>query len=222
MSVSSTPETAIPWFEMRRPSARGEPAWDIALMYPVQGEWSEEDYLSLGTNLLVEFDQGTIEVLPKPNYWHQQIVRLLYHRLLEFVSSRRLGDVIFAPLPVRLSSARYREPDLVYLSNDRVRSLKLVPNGADLAVEVVSEGREARERDFEKKRAEYAAAGIPEYWIVDPELREITVLTLVGSEYQVHGVFRGDATATSVLLAGFEVCSAEVFAAGDPDAASPS
>lgn len=50
-----------------------------------------------------------------------------------------------------------------------------------LVMEVVSGGPQDRKRDLVIKRAEYAAAGIPEYWIVDPESRRITVLTLVGA-----------------------------------------
>lgn len=210
-----TIETAdVPYFLMRRPSARGEPAWDIATLFPAQGEWSEAEYLSLGTNHLVEFDRGNIEVLPMPSYWHQRIVRFLYHRLLEHVEAKKLGDVIFAPLPVRLAPGKYREPDLVFLSTARLKSLEKVPTGADLAMEVVSEGALARERDLETKRVEYAAAGIPEYWTVDPELQQITVLTLVESEYRVHGVFGAGTTATSVLLEGFNVVVSDVFAAG--------
>ena len=51
--------------------------------------------------------------------------------------------------------------------------------GADLVIEVVSD--QGRPRDLEIKRQEYAQAGIPEYWIVDPQLEQITVLALEGS-----------------------------------------
>lgn len=43
----------------------GQPAWDLALLYPLQGHWSQEDYLALTdrTNWLIEFTAGKIEVL---------------------------------------------------------------------------------------------------------------------------------------------------------------
>ena len=56
-----------------------------------------------------------------------------------------------------------------------------------------------------EKREEYAKAGIPEYWIVDPELGQITVLVLDGSVYAVHGEFARGQQATSKLLPGFAV-----------------
>ena len=64
------------------PPRRGDPAWDIALLFPTQGEWSEDEYLALDTNHLVEFSDGFIEVLPMPNILHQLLVKYL-HGLLE-------------------------------------------------------------------------------------------------------------------------------------------
>jgi Uma2 family endonuclease len=55
------------------------------------------------------------------------------------------------------------------------------------------------------KRADYAAAGIPEYWIVNPEEETVTVLTLAGDSYADHGSFGRGTQATSVLLPGFVV-----------------
>jgi Uma2 family endonuclease len=83
-------------------------------------------------------------------------------------------------------------------------------------MEVVSGGREDRRRDLVVKRAEYAAAGIAEYWIADPDERAITVLRLEGEEYVLHGRFTGG-RATSALLGGFTVDVAGVWAAAKGD-----
>jgi len=82
-------------------------------------------------------------------------------------------------------------------------------------MEVVSEGEENRGRDLETKREEYARAGIAEYWIVDPQEQRVTVLVLDGPSYRVHGVFGRGATATSVLLPGFEGSVDATLAAGE-------
>lgn len=205
----NTPPPVVP-----PPSKKGEPAWEVALLFPNQGEWSEEEYLALDTNRLVELADGFLEVLPMPTLLHQLIVKFL-HRLLDaFVVARGQGEALFAPLPVRLGPRWFREPDIVYLRPERMKKLRGQPEGADLVMEVVSEGAENRERDLETKRAEYAEAGIAEYWIVDPEEKRITVLTLDGKTYREHGVFRPGATATSVLLPGFGVPVEQVFAVG--------
>jgi Uma2 family endonuclease len=95
-----------------------------------------------------------------------------------------------------------------------VRDVHSQPEGADLVVEVVSEGEENRKRDLVTKPQEYAAAGISEYWIVDPQERQITVLVLEGQAYREHGAFGSGKVATSVLLAGFSASVDAVFAAG--------
>jgi len=66
-------------------------------------------------------------------------------------------------------------------------------------------------RDRETKRSEYAQGGIPEYWIVDPAQRSVTVLTLDEEYYAVHGEFDEDAEATSALLDGFTVSVRDLF-----------
>jgi Uma2 family endonuclease len=77
--------------------------------------------------------------------------------------------------------------------------------GADLVMEVVSGSESDRRRDLVKKREDYAKANIPEYWIVDPDLGQITILTLEGTAYAVHGTFSRGEQATSKLLPGFAV-----------------
>jgi Uma2 family endonuclease len=198
----------------RRTAQRGEPAWEVALLFPNQGHWTEAEYLALDTNRLVELSDGCLEVLPWPTIFHQLVAGFLYTMLDTFVTSHAAGMVLFAPLPVRLWAGKFREPDIMYLRPGRVRDLHGQPDGADLAMEVVSEGAENRDRDLNIKRQEYAAAGIPEYWIVDPQEQRITVLVLDGQTYRVHGEFGPGTQATSVLLPGFTVAVEAVFAAG--------
>ena len=192
-----------------------QPAWDIARLYPDQGFWDEDDFLSLDTNHLVEFSDGFVEVLPMPTQSHQLIVQFLSNAVFAFVTAAGLGRVLFAPLRVRLRKGKYREPDVVFMlaqHADRMGEEHWI--GADLVMEVVSDDPESRERDLVIKRTEYAAAKIPEYWIVDPIERRVTVLTLKGKQYVVHGEFQSGQRATSALLKGFELEVDRVFAAG--------
>lgn len=194
---------------------RGEPAWDLALMFPLQGGWSVEDYLALDTGLLVEYTDGFVRVLPMPTLLHQLIVKFLFRVLDDFVHAGEPGEVLLAPLPVQLGPDKYREPDIVFLRPERMKSLRGHPQGADLVVEVVSDGEESRERDYVDKRRDYAQAGIAEYWIVDPLEKKITVLSLAGHEYREHGVFFAEDIATSVLLPRFQVPVKDLFAICD-------
>ena len=183
-----------------------EPTWDIAKLFPDQGAWSEEEYLMLPGNRLVEYSHGIVEVLPMPSYTHQMVVAWLYELLREFIVHRNLGRVIFAPLRVRLWAGKYREPDLmVMLEENRHRIFQQYWDGADLVMEIVSPDDPSR--DLETKRREYAVAGIREYWLVNPINATIVVFTLPEGEqrYEIHGVYLRDTVAESVLLPGFKV-----------------
>lgn len=192
----------------------GEPVWELAHLFPSQGYWTEEEYLALNTNRLIEYSNGFLEVLPMPTMAHQDIVIFLFELLKSFVVSQSLGKVYLAPLRVRLSRKEYREPDVVFLSEERLqRSTGDYPNGADLVMEVVSGSQADRERDLVTKRQVYAYFGIQEYWIVDPKEWQITVLRLHGEAYAEHGRFGKGSQATSYLLPGFSVMVDEVFEA---------
>ncbi|WP_373526446.1 Uma2 family endonuclease [Nostoc sp.] len=80
-----------------------------------------------------------------------------------------------------------------------------------LVVEVVSPGTENHSRDYRYKRTEYAARGITEYWIVDPELKQITVCKWVEGQYE-DTVLKGTATIASDVVADWELIVEQVFA----------
>jgi Uma2 family endonuclease len=184
----------------------------MADLYPSQGAWTEDEYMALNAQRGFEFSDGFIERLPMPTNSHQVILFLLARALSAFVEPRRLGSVLPAGIRVRLRPGKVREPDVTFMSSahsDRIG--EDCWEGADLVMEVVSNGAEDRKRDLIDKRAEYAEAGIPEYWIVDPKPRTITVLKLKGKKYAVHGRFGRGRKATSALLPGFEVDVREVF-----------
>jgi Uma2 family endonuclease len=192
----------------------GEPTWDIAQLFPLQGAWSVSEYMSLRPSRVVEFVNGQLEIPNVPTQTHQLIAAYLYQTLLLFVTARQLGTVLFAPLRVRISERKYREPDIVFMSKDHAtRRNDQFWLGADLVVEIMSESEEDRKRDLIDKRKDYAEAQIPEYWIVDYQEKRITVLTLAGKQYEVHGEFGVNDTATSKLLDGFTIEVKAVFEA---------
>ena len=196
----------------QRPHENLEPTWDVAYLFPIQGAWSESDYFALTewTNRLVEFSKGYVEVLPMPTRRHQKIVLLFYRLLYSFMAARHLGTVLCAPLRVRLWEGKFREPDIVVmLAEHRNREHETYFDGADLVIEVVSE--DAPERDLVTKRQEYAEAGIPEYWIVEPQTEAITLLRLEGTQYVEEGRFVRNDVVRSVLLPGFDVDVTAVF-----------
>jgi len=141
----------------------------------LQGLWTLEQYLKLTdqTNRLIEFAAGCVEVLPMPTRRHQVILALLYELFVGFLRPRG-GKVLFAPLRLQVRPSTYREPDLLLLldANDP-RNQNAFWLGADLVIEIVSP--DDPERDIRVKRADYAEAGIPEYWVVDARTETLEI-----------------------------------------------
>ncbi len=178
---------------------------------PLQGLWTEEQYLRITnqTNHLIEFTDGTIEVLPMPTSTHQVILLFLYE-LFKSALQMSGGKVLIAPLRLQVRPAAFREPDLLMLrdaTDPRYQDAFWL--GADLVVEVVSPDRP--ERDLVEKPRDYAEAGIPEYWIVNPLDATITVLSLDDATYMLYGRFGRGQQATSRLLTNFAVSVDAVF-----------
>ena len=183
----------------------------MADLSALQGLWTEAQYLKLTDhcNHLIEFTDGRIEFLPMPTKRHQAILRFLFLAAHSFVRSVG-GDVFFAPLRLRIRDGKFREPDLLLVTDagdPRARNDYWI--GADLVMEVVSPDHP--DRDLVDKRGDYAEAGIPEYWIADPLDETVTVLVLSDGEYREHGVFRPGERVGSPSLPGFSVDVRETF-----------
>lgn len=198
-----------------------EPAWDVARLFPAQGAWSEAEFLALPGNHLSEFDHGRVEVLIMPSELHQLIVAWLYRALLDAVSQSNLGTVLFAPFPIKLWEGKIREPDIVFMRHEHAERRR--PNlwqGADLVMEVISP--DDIKRDTEIKRREYAMAGIPEYWLIDPSAKSVTVLEREdqGDQYNVRGLYTAQGLAESACLRGFAIDVEVMFAEVDSASAA--
>lgn len=190
-------------------SQNGDPTWEIATLFPRQGEWTVAEYLDLNTNQLIELSDGQLEFLPVPTELHQLIALYLWSTLR---SCNAAGIGLVSPFRVRVSSEKFREPDVMFmLDENRDRRHEAYWDGADLVMEVVS--NDDPKRDLETKRFEYAQAGISEYWIVDPRDQSVLVLALDAgaTEYREAGRYSVGQIASSELLKDFQVSVDDVF-----------
>jgi Uma2 family endonuclease len=126
-------------------------------------EWCDEDTRA-------EWVEGEVIVLMRPSLPHQLLVGFLYFVLQTFCRLRSAGVVLVAPFQMKLSCSG-REPDLIVVKQEHAdRLLRSRLDGpADLVVEVVSP--DSWRRDRVDKFEEYAAAGVAEYWLLDPDRR---------------------------------------------------
>jgi Uma2 family endonuclease len=117
---------------------------------------------------LAEWVDGEVIIFMSAKARHQDVFYFLFKLITMFVDARRLGRVDSEPFAMRvLQGGPQRQPDIMFVSNehlDRITAERL-EGAADLVVEIVSDDSGNRDRD--DKFAEYAAAGIPEYWIAE-------------------------------------------------------
>jgi Uma2 family endonuclease len=124
---------------------------------------------------------------------HAAIVAFLVWLFNQASRLGRLGSVYSEPFQMHLAALqRGREPDVFFVlpeHRDRMRRLYL-DGPADVVVEVVSP--ESQHRDRVEKLAEYEAAGLPEYWLIDAE-RTGAEFRQLGTDGRYRVVFAGAA-----------------------------
>jgi len=139
-----------------------------------------------------EIHEGELSVTPAPGTRHQQISRNFLVALDAYVSARRLGEVLDAPIDVILSDTTIVQPDIVYVANDRRRLLtsRGIEGPPTLVVEILSPS--TIEIDRHTKSQLYARHGVPYYWIVDPEACSVEVYVLAEGGYRLSTRAAGD------------------------------
>ena len=113
-----------------------------------------------------------------------------------------------------------RFPDLVILREEHLAltqrrlTITLDMPPPRLIAELVSPGKTNRDRDTIPKRSQYAALGVPEYWLIDPDGKTVTVLALGAEDYQTIGTFSGSESIQSQELPGLSLPVEQLFEGG--------
>jgi len=120
-----------------------------------------------------EVIRGDLFVTPAPGTPHQLLVVELAHLLYDYLAVHHLGRVITGPFEVEFSDDSAVQPDLlVVLHTQRSRLTPERHQGPPaLVIEIISYS--SKRTDRLQKRELYLSEGVPEYWIVDPDLKRI-------------------------------------------------
>jgi Uma2 family endonuclease len=181
-----------------------------------------EGYLNLPDDLThYEIIDGEVIPLASPTLKHQMVSRELFKRLDALTTARKLGQILYAPFDfvVRRAPVRTRQPDLFFLSRERLHDwaqlqeqprLEFAP---DLVIEILSPSETYTY--WSEKLQDYYALGVPEVWLVDIDKRAIEVQVREAGGYRSLGWFAGEQAVASQVLAGLELKPAEVFAVLD-------
>ena len=152
-----------------------------------------EEYLHYDddTDNQYEFVGGELIEMPPESRINSKIALFLMAMLLEDLGEERLCHKD-TEIVVSGSQVQTRLPDLMVLSEELTLALSNSNRGTitlempppELIIEVVSPGKANEERDYRFKRSEYAARGVPEYWVINPYESKITVFTLIAGFYE--------------------------------------
>lgn len=139
--------------------------------------WADEDTLA-------EWVDGQVFIYSPASLKHQDLLAFLYECLAQHVRENNLGKVILPPFQMKLETRPSgREPDLLFVRREHLGRLKetYLEGPADLVVEIVSPESAARDRG--EKFYEYEAAGVEEYWLLDPEREQAEFYQLSGEGF---------------------------------------
>lgn len=152
--------------------------------------WADEDTLA-------EWVDGEVVMYSPASRRHQEISFFLGQVVGLHVEQQRLGRVLLPPFQMKLAQSG-REPDLLFVANGHLDRLKetYLDGPADLVVEIVSP--ESAGRDRGEKFYEYEQAGIPEYWLIDPQTERVEFYQLTAAgRYRLvlpdaEGIYRAE------------------------------
>ena len=146
-----------------------------------------EVYKSLPEGTLAELVDNVLYMSPSPIYKHQRVLQDLFRKLSTSIIDTNKGEVIIAPFDVYLDeTSNAVQPDIVVVLNknrdilDENGHIHGVP---DLLVEILSPGN--TDHDTVRKKNLYEKFGDKEYWIVNPETKQVYVFSLQDKKYQL-------------------------------------
>lgn len=155
-----------------------------ALLYDPRRYYTVEEFAALpeDTSARYELQDGVVVMSPRPTPLHSRIQT----RLIALLDSQIPEGLVLlneVDVDLQLSSPVVRVPDLV-IARESVVTARIA-KAADvlLAIEIVSPG--SGHMDTAIKPMEYADAGIPHYWVIDPNPPvTATVYHLIDGAYE--------------------------------------
>ena len=182
---------------------------------PPTAKMTLDEYLALEGEYLRdavwELVDGVLTKMTAPSIDHQRLIALLYGFIETRLSAAApIPGIALCGVGVALSQFRVPVPDLVYIRAERVPIItnRIVNGAPDLVVEALSQDRS---KDLTRNRQWYAAAGIPEYWILDPPHDTLTILQLTDGRYTERAVLTASDTLTTPTLPGFTLPLTRLF-----------
>lgn len=142
----------------------------------MQGSYTIDDYRALPDEQRVELIDGYFYDMSAPTFLHQRIGGEVHRQIANFIMDKG-GDCqpLIAPIDIQLDCDEKTmvQPDVAILCHeDKVKKWG-VYGAPDFVLEVISPS--TKRKDYTKKLSKYMAAGVREYWILDPYQEKLLV-----------------------------------------------
>lgn len=174
--------------------------------------YTYEDYAKLPEGAMYQLIGGQLIMTPAPLIYHQEISKRLEYLLYEYVElKQKLGKVYDAPVDVYLEDEETYQPDIIFISNNRLGIIKKekIEGAPDLIIEILSPS--TAYYDLVHKKEVYAKHRVKEYWIVDPMGKWIELYKNVNGAFLLTTKARKGESVCSEILAGFKVALDAIF-----------
>lgn len=170
-----------------------------------------EDYLMLPEGAPYQLIKGELVMSPSPSTIHQEILKILGVKLVNVAEGRGMGKVYFAPIDVYFSDKDVYQPDIIFISKDRVNIIgeRKIEGAPDLIIEILSPA--TAYYDLRIKKETYEKAGVKEYWIIDPMEKIIEIYQNTKEGFKPLYVVQTEGEVSSAIIEGFKLSLRELF-----------
>ena len=184
---------------------------------PQEQHYTYADLLQWDDNVRYELYSGVPVALASPSDAHQDISGEIYFQLKSYLRGKQC-KAYYAPFDVRLFEEDGEspedvdfvlQPDLMVVCDKNKVDRHGIHGAPDLVVEVLSPATVRYDKII--KLSLYQRAGVPEYWIVDPVSRSVSVYTLKNGVYQSPAVYGSDNSIPVGVLDACQVDLSTVF-----------
>jgi Uma2 family endonuclease len=157
-----------------------------------------------------ELHNGKIIHMPSPLEPHQTLAFKLTLQLGNHIVKHKLGKLLFAPMDVIFNDNDTMQPDLLFVSNERLSIVDRQIKGApDFLVEILSDGNTTKEMSYKKHIFE--THGVREYWLINLNKQTISQYENIEDEFVIRNKIQKDGSLKSVVIEGFTLKASDIF-----------
>ncbi len=159
-----------------------------------------------------ELHNGKIIFMASPLFLHQKLSSKLHYWLMDYAIKNDAGIVLAAPMDVYFDANNVVQPDLLYISNERlsiIENNRKIKGAPDLVVEILSDSNKPKEMSFKKHLFEYF--DVKEYWLINLEKQTLIQYKNTEDGWMPRPTLTINDILKSIVLTGFELPLKDIF-----------